>query len=109
MGDKTFYISYDGLESAVTVDSSTQTWALERQICTSCGIPWGSVFQLVDKEGAVYTVEAAAIPGASHLDMVVEVTSDPVSMSATVQTINVLGAHPSVHLDQDGVGAHRQT
>ena len=72
---KNFFVTYEGVESSVSTALTTAAWLLERKICGSCGIPWGSVFQLVDGEGTVYAIDVHSVPEGAHLLVDVAATS----------------------------------
>eukprot|EP01050_Picozoa_sp_SAG11_P017522 SAG11_NODE_2536_length_3245_cov_3.417673_5_plen_206_part_00 len=60
-------VQFEGAEYAVQFSRTADAAAIERAICVACGVPWGSVTQLADESGAVYSVDAAAFPDGKEL------------------------------------------
>ena len=84
-------VVHEGAEHEVQFRTAFPPWAVERAVCTACCVPWGSVVQLVDDEGVVYVIDGN-LPNGSRLSLQLAATSDPVPMSETVKTINMIDA-----------------
>lgn len=82
-------VSYEGVEHEVSYPAPAPAWVIERSICASCSIPWGSVVQLTDEDGTVHVINSS-IPAGSKLSLSVSAGAQPVSLGKTVKTVNVV-------------------
>lgn len=60
-------VKFEGADHKIQFSRGSSGSAVERAICVSCGVPWGSVTQLVDASGVVYATDPAAFPDGKEL------------------------------------------
>ena len=84
-------VAHETDDHPVAFGSLWPAWAIERAICTACKVPWGSVIQIMDEEGVIHVIDGN-IPTGTRVTLQLAATSEPVPMSETVKTINVVDA-----------------
>jgi hypothetical protein len=66
---QTVALTYDGTEYAIGFSRASAAASVEKTICITCGVPWGSSLRLADDAGKVYPINPAILPDGKRLSL----------------------------------------